>query len=844
MLKLFRLSQYYFILTCLVFSVEYLSGENSSKLEPVISIDSEQSKQMLATRTTHPPVIDGDISDDIWSQAIPENDFIQESPENLMAPTESTEVKILYDDNYLYVLVQMFDGEPGKIKKRIARRDDWMRGFEGSSDWFTLDLDSRHDHQTAFIFGINAAGVKVDAVAYNDSDYDMEWNAVWHAEVGITDEGWNIELAIPFSILRFDDAETMTWGINMGRYIQRKNEHITWIPEPRGIRGIVSRYGVLTGLKNIPQPRQLEITPYIISGTLNRSGQELAEPDWDPFEHNSLEKQKRISNFGLDIKYGLGSNATVDLTINPDYGQVEADPADINLTYFETYFLEKRPFFIENSTIFDTPIEMFYSRRIGSDDNRILAAGKVTGKTPNGLGFGLLSAVTSNRNSSNWVDDIKRDHMTSFFAGRIIQDVLDGNSYLGGMITSKISNNYNASSLSADQFLFLANNTINLDQQIAVSDTNGIVGWAYSGDIEYHNQKNFTSYLNYEYFNKRFYVDDIGFNSRNNVQYMSTGFSYLQQDPVGFIRYGSAGISYDYASNLDNLILNKTVNINFEFTNLDYWSTSFGFSRSFEYFDDKLTYDSELKELGPHVKLPETDGIYISLQTDYTRPLVFSSSIVYGSNKLGDWGRHYSVSILSRLFDRLELSLNINRNRSFEKFHWLEITKEDVISDGNIQTYNHFMFSNSMNRLDIVTLRTSFGLSTNMSIDAYAEYYVKRNSFNKNSLYELIEPGQYPESTDYEPYTNEPLEDGEELLHPNLYVGLYPKYTSLNFNFVYRWEFTPGSTFYLVYTNFKDINGMPSSSIFDFWSNDGHGSWTEYEKSHSIMMKIDYWFNI
>ncbi|MBT7940354.1 MAG: carbohydrate binding family 9 domain-containing protein [Candidatus Marinimicrobia bacterium] len=828
----------------MVFPNEYPGETNSLNLEPVISFETGQSKQMLATRTPHPPLIDGSITDDMWSLAIPTRDFIQESPENLVAPTESTEVRILYDDNCLYVLVQMFDNKPGGIKKRIARRDDWMRGFEGSSDWFTIDLDSRFDHQTAFIFGVNAAGVKVDAVAYDDADYDMEWNAVWQAEVSVNDKGWIIELAIPFSILRFDDIGTMTWGINMGRYIQRKNEHITWIPEPRGVQGIVSRYGILTGLKDIPQPRQLEITPYIISGNLNRSGQELTEPDWDPFAHNSLEKQKRISNMGLDLKYGLGSNATIDLTINPDYGQIEADPADINLTYFETYFLEKRPFFIENSTIFDTPIEMFYSRRIGSDENRILAAGKYTGKTANGLGFGLLSAVTSNRNSSNWMDDFNQNHITSFFAGRIIQDVLDGNSYMGGMVTSKIFNNYSATSLSADQFLYLANNRINLDQQFAVSDTNGIGGWAYSGDIEYHNQNNFTSYINFEHFSKKFYVDDLGFNSRNNVEYISTGFSYLQQDPVGFVRYGSAGISFDYAANLDDLILNRTVNINIEFTNVNYWSTSFGFSRSFEYYDDKLTYDSELKELGPDVKLPETDGAYFTLQSDYTNPLVFSTSLVYGSNKLGDWGRHYSVNILSRLFDRLELSLNFNRNRSFEKFHWLEITNEDVISNGNLQTYQHFMFTNSMNRLDIVTLRASFGLSTNMSIDAYSEYYVKRNSFTENTLYELLEPGQYPEITDYDPYSNEPMEDGEELLHPNLYVGLYPKYTSLNFNFVFRWEFRPGSTFYLVYTNFKDINGMPTSSIFDFWNNDGHGKWIEYEKNHSIMMKIDYWFNI
>ncbi len=175
------------------------------------------------SRTATPPEIDGILMDKVWSLAVPIRDFLQEDPDNLAPPTEATEVRMLYDDKYIYIGVRMFDREPDKIARRLAKRDDWMVGFEGASDWFSVDIDSRFDHQTGFVFVVNAAGVQVDAMIFDDSDFDGEWDTVWDSEVQIDSEGWTLELRIPFSILRFTSAPDMTWGLNLSRYIQRKD---------------------------------------------------------------------------------------------------------------------------------------------------------------------------------------------------------------------------------------------------------------------------------------------------------------------------------------------------------------------------------------------------------------------------------------------------------------------------------------------------------------------------------------------------------------------------------------------------------------------------------------------
>ncbi len=834
------------VVAAFVLWVSVISGETQDSTRT--DIFTGRVKTARIVRTTTPPVIDGKLDDLQWKLAEPITDFIQEAPVNLTEPTEKTEVRLLYDDHAIYISAYMYDREPEKIVKRLARRDDWMLGFEGVSDWFTIDFDSRYDHQTAFIFGVNAAGVQIDAMVFDDSDYDGDWDAVWTAEVNRDQRGWTAEIKIPFSVLRFSQSDHMVWGLNMGRYIHRKNEHITWVGEPWGVQGIASRYGILEGFEDVPPPMQLEIVPYFLSGKNKNKGVTLSEPDFLPdayIDYNTLEK---TLDTGLDIKYGLGSNTTLDVTVNPDFGQVEADPADINLTYFETYFVEKRPFFMENATIFETPIEMFYSRRIGSAGSRIISAGKISGKTAKGMSYGIITALTSDNRSGNWLDDLKEGGLAYYAAGRVVQDIFEGNSYIGILATHMNDTHFNSTTISADQYLSLAGNRINIDSQLAVSDKNDVLGWGYSGDYSYDNEKNLRVYLDVEYYDKNFDISDMGYNRRNDMQSFNAGFGIRKQDPWKIFRFMKFSAGGQYRENLDGLVLNKKVRMNVGFTFLNYWRTGFGLNRTFERFSDKTTYDYETGNLGPPVRQAETDGGYLYLRSDFTKPVAMNVSYGFGNSRIGDWGKFASLGLTLRPVHFFEFRLDYSKNRSFEKYRWLEIVTEEIDTLlGNFQQTlykQHYLFAESRNRLQIFTLRMTAGISRNKSIEFYSEYFISENRFGKDSYTELKEPGSYPEATEYsaQVYGDEPSD--EILLDPNYYVGFFPRYSSLNVNIVFRWEYIPGSTLFLVFTSSKGVNGKTFSSFSDFIRYDTPGEWVEYYRQNSVFLKLDYWFNM
>jgi len=798
-------------------------------------------KIAYATRIHNSPSIDGILSEKIWDITAPINSFVQDYPNNLHAPTEKTEVKLLFNNDALYVGVRLFDSEPSKISERLARRDDWMAGFEGIADWFTIELDTRFDHQTAFMFAVNASGIQVDATIFDDSDYDEEWNAVWQSAVSRNMDGWSIEIEIPFSILRYTEVDSMVWGMDMARYIHRKNEHITWIPHPRGAKGIVSRYGRLKGLDHIPVSKQIEILPYVLSGGYVLNGEELSFPDTEPLIFTPIQEVDGNIDGGVDIKYGIGSNSTIDLTINPDFGWIEADPANINLTYYETYYEEKRPFFMENSMIFDTPIEMFYSRRIGKMESRILSAGKLSGKSSEGLTYCILGALTSNHQGGSWKNDWTDTRLNYYLTSRIVQDVMMGNSYIGLMLTFAQLDAYSAHTISADHFFSFGNNRLIIDEQIAISDVEGNSGIGYVGEVVYDNESFLDTYLSVDYFDQNFNNNDLGFLRRNDLMSLNTGFTLRMQEPGLIARYMYAGIDVNHQTNLDGLIIGNLISLDGGITFNNYWRIAAGVNRSLGHFDDRLTYDYETKNLGPPAKIPQTDGVYFSISSDRTLPIQISSTAGKGWSTIGDSGRQFSTLFSFRPTSAIETSLNFSRNRSFEKFHWLETVSEEISSNGFTDSVVHFMFAESNNRIDILTLRISAGLAMNKSIEFYSEYFQSINRFNDDHYSELLETNPYPVQTGYQPYSDSP--DDYTLLDPNLYSEFYTKFSSLNLNFVFRWEYAAGSTLFLIYSASKSINGKEMSSISDFWKFDGGVDWSEFAKESSIYMKLNYRFN-
>jgi hypothetical protein len=399
------------------------------------------------------PQIDGYINDPAWDQvAWGGGDFRQLNPDKGKPATVQTKFKILYDAKNLYVAFKNYDPEPAKIMSRMSRRD----GFEG--DWVEINIDSYYDKRTAFSFTSSVSGVKGDEyVSNNGEDWDSSWDPIWYMKTSIDAEGWVAEVRIPLSQLRFADKPELTWGFQITRLFFRNQERSVWQYIPPDTSGWVHLFADLKGIKGVRPQKQLEIQPYLVT-----KAETFQEEEGNPYMTGSSSG----AYVGLDAKIGVTSDITLDLTVNPDFGQVEADPSRVNLSAFELFFQERRPFFIEGNNILDFPIgndNLFYSRRIGrppqawadtdpdGDDGvpeyvkmrsrtRILGAAKLTGKNKKGFSWALLESVTQAEHakidSLGSVRKLQVEPLTNYFVARAQQDINKGNTLVGGIFTA------------------------------------------------------------------------------------------------------------------------------------------------------------------------------------------------------------------------------------------------------------------------------------------------------------------------------------------------------------------------------------------------------------------------
>jgi hypothetical protein len=340
--------------------------------------------------------LDGALSEAVWARVEPATGFIQREPEEGAPATETAEVRFAYDEAALWIGARMHSDAPSDIVSLVSRRDQ-----SGASEEFIVSLDTYRDGRTAYSFGVTPAGVRIDY--YHPRDFedrrDYEYDPVWEVETTIDEQGWVAEIRIPFSQLRFANARSQTWGLNLTRRVPDRNEVAYWVLVGRNETGWSSRMGTLVGLQDLRPSRGIELLPYVAAN----AGAPASVDPADPFA------DRRSGSFraGADIKVGIGPNLTLDATINPDFGQVEADPAEVNLTAFETFFSERRPFFIEGSQLFGGR-GLFYSRRIGApppvgpeadyaepvENTTIAGAAKLSGRLPSGLSVGALAALT------------------------------------------------------------------------------------------------------------------------------------------------------------------------------------------------------------------------------------------------------------------------------------------------------------------------------------------------------------------------------------------------------------------------------------------------------------------
>ncbi len=436
------------------------------------------------------PVIDGSLNDLIWNKGAWATDFVQRQPQTGQPATQQTQFSIVYNNNYLYIAIRCFDSAPDSIVRRMSRRD----GQDG--DLVKIVFDSYHNLRSGFSFGVTAAGVKVDESITNSNEWDASWDPVWDVKTQIDALGWTVEARIPFSQLRFTPKEDLVWGLEIQRVLSRNSETSVWQFISPDAAGYVNFMGELHGISGIQPRKQRELTPYVAGGIKNYQ-RDAANPFAPGTDY--------LKNAGIDGKFGLTNNLTVDLTVNPDFGQVEADPSEVNLSSFETLYSEKRPFFVEGKDILSFRLlegggplsfdNLFYTRRIGRapgyaptlSDNEyskapgttsILGAAKLTGRTPKGWSLGFLESVTQREYAL--IDregdrrEVTTEPLTNYVVSRVEKDLNSSQTQLGALFTAtnrKLDESYMAASMHRE---------------------------AYTGGIDFtHRWKNRTYYLNF-----------------------------------------------------------------------------------------------------------------------------------------------------------------------------------------------------------------------------------------------------------------------------------------------------------------------------------------------------------
>ena len=389
-------------------------------------------KQATATRVPNGSIrVDGRLDDEAWQKATPITDFIQKEPTEGAAPTDAMDVRIVYDDDVLYVGARMFSKD-GRIQAPLGRRDN-----VDQAEHILVSFDTFLDRRTAVVYGVTAAGVRIDRYhsADQEDSFDSGYDPVWRAETNVSGDQWTAELWIPFSQLRFNPQSALTWGMNLYRFRPTLDEADYWILIPRTVRAWSSRFGDISGINGVVPPRRIEASPYVAGGSTVNGDRDVGNPFDDG---KNLE-----GRIGADVKMGLGPNLTLETSLNPDFGQVEADPAEVNLTAFETRFPEKRPFFVEGAQLFNIGHPNFYySRRIGArpigpasgdyveypNQNTIIAAAKLTGRLQSKTSLGFVGAVTDDEEAtiaSTGIADartVKVSPHAYHFVGRMLQE--------------------------------------------------------------------------------------------------------------------------------------------------------------------------------------------------------------------------------------------------------------------------------------------------------------------------------------------------------------------------------------------------------------------------------------
>jgi hypothetical protein len=800
-------------------------------------------------------VVDGEFNEAAWATAQPITAFQQREPLDGGPPTFGTEVRVLFDTQAIYVAIRALDPNPDEIVGFLTRRD-----ASSASDWIHVFIDSYHDHRTAYQFGVNAAGVKQDSYWYNDGNNDNSWDAVWDVVARRAPEGWCAEFRIPFSQLRFGGSGDERLGFAVARVVARLNETTTWPLISRGASGFVSSFGDLDGVHVGAASKRLELVPYLV-GELKTTPPDGGNP--------LRQSPDPGSSVGLDLKYALTPALTLTATVNPDFGQVEADPAVVNLSAFETFFDERRPFFIEGSGTYQfecRDCNIFYSRRIGRAprgspttvdgeyssqpaQSTILGAAKVTGRVRS-FSVGVLAAATQEERADVAFASARRREVvepgTFYSVSRVRREFTDQSS-LGFILTT-------TSRRLSETVAFLPESAVTggLDYDWRIGRRWGLNGyWAgshVSGStqaVERLQRSNVHSYqrpdaghveldpsadvlrghsglvsfgkiagdrtrinVNVGYKSPGFDVNDLGFQPRADEIVQSGWFQIRWQTPGKFKRSFIINFNQWSGANFDGdrLQLGGNVNANWQFQN--FWRAGGGINVNAGNFDDRLTRG------GPGGRSEPSLGSWQWFGTDDRRLVSFGWNSNFG---LGGRGRSYSLepSIVVRPVSSLSAEFGLYYNDNVDDSQWVR-----SVQDAGTTRY---VFGRLEQKTSSMTMRVNYTMTANLSLQVYAQPFVSAGDYV--SYKELVDgrAGRYEDR--YAPYAY----TGDADFHV----------LSFRTTNVLRWEYKPGSTLFVVWQQGREGAGVPGRFAFARDYGDALGT----PSSNTFLVKFAYWLN-
>ena len=714
--------------------------------------------------------IDGKLDEAVWAQARPATQFYQTAPHEGEPATEGTDVRIAFDDDALYVGARLSDSQAGGVHGQLARRD-----ASTEADLFEVAIDSYHDHNTSFVFGTNPSGVKTDRVVGNDGfSSDVGWDPVWEAATRVDSAGWTVEMRIPLSQLRFSTAVSQVWGINFFRRIHRKAEQVVFAYSKPTDRGYASFFAHLYGIEHLPKSRRLEVAPYATTR------QERIDPRGahNPFNDGS----RQVAGAGLDAKYGVTSSLTLDATINPDFGQVDADPAYVNLTAFEQFLSERRPFFVEGSDIFNfnSNAQLFYSRRIGrapqgSADDRggfvdspdhatILGAGKLSGRA-GAWRLGVLEASTAHEfaeidsSGRRFKDEV--EPLTNYLVGRAQRDWRGGADRLG-FIGTAVNRNIDATALKflrssayvsgLDFGHRFAGNAYNLTGSLVGSSISGdtiaiqraqlssaryfqrpdlktmrydpkarsLNGW--SGNLSLGKEAGTYQFsVSASATSPGFEVNDAGFQTSADDIQLFAFVNWRDTKPGKVFRFAFAGNNLTYLRTFDGVNNGLQYNANLNGTFLNYWNSDAHFTKGWRVLSDNLTRG------GPLATIPGFWNVSGGLGSDTRRRFSTYNGGFYSRNDINGWGAGWFSSIDFRPSTATTISVQPSYNVSNSKVQYVQ-TQTDA---GATKTFGkQYVFSEVLQHSLDLTTRLNLTFKPNLSLQLYTQPFMATGDYH------------------------------------------------------------------------------------------------------------------